>query len=205
MGQYREPDWYDETKWMKTVKYQPPWPKMHWWVRRYATMLKFVPKDTSAILDLGCGNGIFSAFLHHTDYAGEYLGIDFSEGSITQAIIGNQHVGNSQAQFITGDILNAWNIVADRGYKPDLVICAETLEHLNEGVDKQLIEDIPTGMTALITVPRFDAPGHVRWFLDWEEVEAAYAKYFEDVKHTLIKAQWRYWKRWCHLFTGVKK
>jgi SAM-dependent methyltransferase len=168
-------------------------------------MTKHLPEGTSKILDLGCGNGIFPAFLYHGGYEGEYLGIDFSEGSINQAILGNATINNTKAQFIAGHIGDAWSVAKERGYEPDLVVCAETLEHLKDDEDEWLIRGIPSDMPVLVTVPRFNAPGHVRHFPQRDDVILRYGFYFKHLKLSMIKAPWRHWRKWCHLFTGVKK
>jgi trans-aconitate methyltransferase len=157
----------------------------------------------SEIVDVGCGNGLFAAVLHHEFcHEAPFLGIDFSEGSIAQASVGNGKHGHPHAIFKVADATNPGPHLEK--IRHPLLVCSEVLEHLRDGDDVKLIESIPSGTRCLITVPEFDAPAHVRHFPSWSAVEEAYGAYFEDIDHWGMHRGDRPPGRGCQMFIGRK-
>lgn len=214
MGTYRDSEHYDDPKvWMRTTSYAnedppycPPWPPRHWWTVRFNYMKNHIADDTP-ILDLGCGNGLFSAFIWSKGHRANYLGYDFSVGSIEKAIEGNRKSGHQNARFeqrsiLEVDILEELNTL--RGGGPDpMLVCAETLEHLED--DLLLIKKIPSGASVLFTIPTFDESAHVRWFPRKKDVIERYGSFFVDPFIERIRAPWRKYTRQCFLITGEWK
>lgn len=107
------------------------------------------------ICDVGCGPGhLFQALVGRLESADELalVGVDFSHSAL---IAGAKAL--PEARFIQGD---AYSVpLASSGF--DLVLCIETLEHLERPKDaiRELMRLCRTGGRVLITVPDAD---------DWE-------------------------------------
>ncbi len=78
------------------------------WKYRTATCLRFEKylksKNFTAVLDLGCGNGWFSNFIHLTNTDSSILGLDVNEVELEQA---QKLFGNDSVRFEYGDIFKA--------------------------------------------------------------------------------------------------
>jgi len=210
MGTYKGPGWYDKpSKWMtrrggsKAISYKPPWPARAWWATRFELMTKHVPYR-AAILDIGCGNGLFAAYLWHSGIGGrsEYTGYDFSLGSIQQAKVGNEAYGHQKAKFFRKDIMDIDIAGELKKLGPKaLLVCAETLEHVED--DLAVVAKIPAGTEFLFTVPMFDADAHVRWFPTPKSIEDRWGEHFEDgYVIERMAAKYRPAPRQCHLIRG---
>ena len=209
MGQYKESHWYDNpSNWMKHVKYKPPWPRRAWWAQRFsrvATILELHGKQGSPVLDLGCGNGVFPAILHHKiDHVAPYTGIDFSVGSVGDAQKGNAAGGHPHARFHIGDIYDVAGLHQQHcmGLPNTVVVSMEVLEHLED--DLAVVRAIPEGLYTLVTVPMFDAAAHVRHFPEPADVWSRYAQYFDSYGQSVIGVWWRAASKGCFVFTGVR-
>jgi SAM-dependent methyltransferase len=216
VGKYEPAEWYDNpNKWMQRkahqlkgvpLQYHPPWPPKHWWTQRFVVMIQKLGQKPPGILDLGCGNGLFAAFLHHRKVSTRYVGIDFSEGSVEEALQGNrERGGHPKAEFYVGDISDP-SALAEQYYpgKKPYIVCAETLEHIKD--DLEVLENLPSGYPLMITVPRFDAPTHVRCFPRPRHVRERYGPYFAETPQIeWIGAPWRRRRKWCHIVWGVSK
>lgn len=209
MGEWKPADWYDDTeKWMRELRYRPPWPARAWWVTRFSEMALKVEDPLQPILDLGCGNGLFPAFLNQRGYKGHYVGVDFSRGSLDRARKGNWEEGGlAQAEFFqvnleeddVGELISTYFVELGPGGDP-LVTCAEVLEHMKE--DVRLLETIPTGTRVMITVPRSDAEAHIRNFPEPKDVLYRYGHLFDEVQLTWIRDVKRPRSGWCHMLRG---
>jgi SAM-dependent methyltransferase len=106
--------------------------------------------ENPSILEVGCGTGQFANVLWDRNIK-DYLGIDFSEKAISIAKT------MSPQAFCVADI---------RSYAIpnnfNTVIFMEVLEHITD--DISVIEKVPLETNTIITLPRFDDPGHVRIF-----------------------------------------
>lgn len=208
MGDWKPAHWYDDTeKWMHELKYKPPWPAKAWWVHRFSEMARKVDDPHRPILDLGCGNGLFPAFLNERDYEGQYVGLDFSDGSLARASRGNWEEGGlATAKFFQCDLEQADVGQLLEKYFPGenpLVTCAEVLEHMKD--DVRLLMTIPTGVEVMLTIPRADAEAHVRCFPNPEDVLYRYGHLFGDVQLTWLRHPSRQRTGWCHMLRGVRK
>lgn len=104
-------------------------------------------KPGVSIVDLGCGTGDIVSFLPPKV---KYHGYDFSATAIKHAQ--EWHNGT----FEVSD-LRTLEIP-----KSDVVLCVETLEHLEDDIG--LIQRIAPGTRIIFTVPSFPDPGHVRTY-----------------------------------------
>ena len=126
-------------------------------------------RKATSILDLGCGPGQFAEYLAETGYELEYVGIDFSSVAIEQA-----RKRCPQYSFYEEVLpLKSYSQFGDS----DILICTEVLEHIEN--DLALLESYPRGKFLILTVPNFDSFGHIRYFLESNEVLERYAHFFE--------------------------
>lgn len=163
---------------IKESKYYDMWIK----VRNMLEEIKH-PKVMSRnyIIELGCGVGQFCEMLHG---AYPYLGMDFSERAIEFAQtkkIGRFMVRDIETQSIGGAY--------------EVVICLETLEHLQD--DIAVLAKIKSGTHVICSVPDFDYESHVRFFRKSDDVVTRYEG--EITIEKIIKLQ--HW----FIFKGVKK
>lgn len=110
-----------------------PWPG---WNRAIKPFLLQTSKDPGAkaardILDLGCGNGRFAAFVHSISRDPyRYLGLDSSEEMIGQARLRLQGVETFDAQFRRYDLADDGSRLDFGARRFDLVVLVGVLHHL---------------------------------------------------------------------------
>lgn len=68
----------------------------------FAALVEIGVRDTSSVLDVGCGQGDLYAFLYARGFSGQYTGVDLSPELITSA-----RECFPAANFILGDVLQA--------------------------------------------------------------------------------------------------
>ncbi|UTR13711.1 class I SAM-dependent methyltransferase [Salipaludibacillus sp. LMS25] len=118
------------------------------------------------IIDIGCGVGQYANLLFDHDFF-DYKGIDFSDEAIRLAKMVNSRYGdkfkvdNAYTSSIYNDNYNT-------------AILFEVLEHLQE--DLRVLGKIKKGTEVLLSVPNYDAVGHVRHFSGEEDVEKRYGE-----------------------------
>lgn len=208
MGEQKPASWYDEQAKASArreylVAYNPPWPRLARWPGRFREVCKELDKGLP-VLDIGCGPGIFAAYLWHSGFREAYCGVDFSPVVLKLARAGNDAVaesGHPDAKFFRYDVqkTSVWAIKVDVisvFSTPPQITILETLEHLENDLD--VVESIPSGHKTVITVPRFDEPDHVRYFKRVEDVSDRYAHFFEDALVRVIRRNWI-------LISGVKR
>ena len=206
MGEQKPASWYDEQSKRIAERdylftYDPPWPKTARWPGRFREVCKELDM-TEHVVDLGCGPGLFAAYLWHQGHRpllGGYVGVDFSKQVIAKARAGNSRgSGNPHTVFFVEDVTKGllgtlFQTVMPAGGQ---VTILETLEHLED--DLSVVESIPEGSRTVITVPRFDEPDHVRFFDKPKEVVERYGQFFDGVKVRKIQRNWI-------LLRGVRK
>lgn len=199
-------------------QYHPPWPR-HFGSSRFLQMITRIKTD-DRVLDLGCSAGLFAAYCWHQIKNPYYVGVDACEEGIVAARRCNAELGgHPHARFELEDLetVSVGKLIEE--YYPDvplsplltnqiLVVCAETLEHLR--ADEHLVESIPQGLRCLVTLPRFDCEGHLRWFTSPEQVAERYGRFFGGYESLLsnttwIGSRWRRRDRWCLLFYATRK
>lgn len=124
-----------------------------------------------AVLDIGCGPGQFAALLRDIGIH-DYRGLDFSKTCIEMA-----RRACPQFEFFHGDAFET-DLVHTFGY--DTVVCTEFLEHVER--DLEFLARIRPGVRVYGTVPNAGGRGHVRMFVNCEEVTARYASLFRDFR-----------------------
>lgn len=89
-----------------------------------AKQLKLKDLSRIKVLDLGCGNGRFLAFLKNFGLESTYTGVDFSQNLLQEARVKYQDKG---VEFIQTDLLDL-NLPGKTGY--DLVVLWGLLHHI---------------------------------------------------------------------------
>lgn len=94
--------------------------------KRLSQILHHVNVDDKVVLDVGCGNGIYTLSL--ATYAKQVIGIDINKKALHEAIKNQVKSGISNVNF---SLMSAEAI----GFKKDhfdAVVCIETLEHIEK-------------------------------------------------------------------------
>ena len=101
---------------------------------RYTDMLDLLRNNKySRVLDVGCGEGIFSRML--LEISDSVEGIDISESAIMRAR--EKYRGYPSLSFAVHDI-----VIMDSDTRYDLIVCAEVLYYLNLGQLLKVISNI---------------------------------------------------------------
>lgn len=208
MGEWKPGEWYDDGGWMGPKKYAPRWPA-NWATVRFAVQAKKIIELGGIdvpVLDLGSGNGMFAAMLWHCGHRGRYVGLDFSPGSLKDAVEGNRDMGgHKNARFglcnleeaQVGELLAEWDMP-----EGTIVTTGECLEHTKN--DRRIVSTIPAGTICVVTLPRFDAEAHIRWWYTQEDLAWYWKPFFDKWEQVWIAHRCRDPERQCHLFWGVK-
>lgn len=89
--------------------------------------VQFLPAKRVNMLDVGCGNGIFSRFMLKNNYLERYLGVDFSAGLLNAATQYEQSEGET-VSFVTRDISQPGFL--DGLGQFDLITCFAAMHHI---------------------------------------------------------------------------
>jgi 2-polyprenyl-3-methyl-5-hydroxy-6-metoxy-1,4-benzoquinol methylase len=155
-------------------------------------MIENIPSPR--ILETGCGVGDLGKMIIEKGYP--YRGFDFSEAAVecSQKLCPG---GN----FFVGDAYDP------RYYTPfdyNIVVALEVLEHID---DFRMIENIPTGVTLIASVPNYDDPAHLRLYLDPQrDIIARFAPYLRinEIKAFSAPQDTASIKRTIFLFKGIR-
>lgn len=131
----------------------------------------FKTYEFQSIVDVGCGPGQFAEYIIKHIPAVDYFGFDYSKISIQKA---SERVPN--AKFLVG---NAFDSEIVQENKNDVFLLLEVLEHIEQ--DIELLSSFPTGSSIIFSVPNFDSFGHVRFYLDVEDVKHRFGDLFTDL------------------------
>lgn len=92
-----------------------------WHTRKLAQVLKLLPKNSQAILDVGCSSGLLTAEIYKSVPTSKITGLDSYKDAIAFA-----RSKYPTISFIVGDA----HKLPFKNKTFDLVVCTETLEHL---------------------------------------------------------------------------
>ena len=111
------------------------------------------PGPPRGVLEIGCGVGDLGRMIVERGYP--YRGFDFSPVAVecSRRLC-------PEAQFATGD---AYSPSAYLPHDYDTAVALEVLEHLD---DLRIIENIPTGVRLIASVPDYDDVAHLRLYQD---------------------------------------
>lgn len=139
---------------------------------RMRRVLSKVGGNYGAILDAGCGIGVFSMQLAKLHPEAQVMGVDLEESLVKKATEITRHAKISNCEFQLGDVTN---LHLDRKF--DLIVSVDNLEHVEN--DVRALESfrrlLNPGGRLVVHVPgyyrrwpvferkvNFDVPGHVR-------------------------------------------
>jgi 2-polyprenyl-3-methyl-5-hydroxy-6-metoxy-1,4-benzoquinol methylase len=171
MGQEKEREFYSGTdsEARRVFRYYKLYHKAIQWLPE--------PDKCPTILDLGCGPGLFAAYLLERGYQ-SYVGVDFSAPLIRRAM-----VNAPDFSFICGDLRKAEIRGFIKSFK--MVIALEFLEHVND--DLGIIGEIAKGTKVIASVPNYDSEGHVRFFSEVKHVVQRYCPLLNITQKTEVE------------------
>jgi len=139
----------------------------------------FQDNDLISVVDIGCGPGQFAEYAIKHLPTLSYTGFDYSSVAISQAKNRTQGV-----EFIEGNAFSSSLLTENAA---DVYILLEVLEHIEKDLD--LLGSMPSKASVVFSVPNFDSFGHVRFFLDENEVYDRYNHLFSslEVKRVILK------------------
>jgi tRNA (uracil-5-)-methyltransferase TRM9 len=125
-------------------------------------ILSYLPPGAN-VLDLGCGNGRFLAFLAARGWHGSYLGIDNDPQLLSLAERVERPAPGISASFLCADLMDAAWPVRLTGGRPDCIVCLAVLHHIpGRGNRERLV----AGCAALLP------PGGILILSTWQFVSA---------------------------------
>jgi tRNA (uracil-5-)-methyltransferase TRM9 len=100
------------------------------WPPGFDLILPYVPPGAN-VLDLGCGNGRFLAFLAAREWHGRYLGVDNDPHLLSLAREVAHHCSGIESAFLQVDLTDdlAWR-TSLAGSPPVRIICLAVLHHI---------------------------------------------------------------------------
>lgn len=131
------------------------------------------------IFDLGCGPGQFAQLAFNNGY--QYgCGVDFSKVSIDMAKNRNPTIQN---KFFVRDLRNMDSVI--KLIDADVYVLIEVLEHIT--IDTSILKSIPKRKHIILSVPMYEATGHVRTFPSKRAVISRYGHIIEPRQIQLIQ------------------
>jgi SAM-dependent methyltransferase len=150
--------------------------------------------NATAVIDIGCGPGHFAEMVsRELPEITSYLGVDFSEVAIDKS---RRKISRQGFDFQVSDLRNSLPIDKAATY-----VAFEVLEHLED--DLALLDKIPAGCPLILSVPRYAAPSHVRWFPTAASALCRYIRMF-DGRPDVWQCPGRKGKPRAWLLSGVK-
>lgn len=137
--------------------YTPAWDKV---------IETFKKEHFRSVLDVGCGPGQFAEYLLRKIPHVYYQGIDYSQTAIEAA-----RLRCTTAQFYVNDLMHD-DILKE--FEADVYVVLEVLEHIEHDLD--LLSRLKKNKKIIMSVPNFDAIGHVRFFSSQNEIYERYSK-----------------------------
>jgi tRNA (uracil-5-)-methyltransferase TRM9 len=99
------------------------------WPPGFDLILSYLPPGAN-VMDLGCGNGRFLAFLSAHGWQGSYLGVDNDTHLLSLARDAGQRSPGIEASFLQADLIDpAWS-ASLAGSSPDCIVCLALLHHI---------------------------------------------------------------------------
>lgn len=150
MGELKPASYYDEY-------YKVP-RTINRWLPLWEWCLSAI-KPLDRVLELGCGDGHLARRLPDCE---DYLGVDFSHVAI--------HAARAKCSrtFMPFDVSESYPTILAT-FNPTITVATEFLEHI--GNDIEVVEACAAVGDVVASVPKNDAPSHVRFFPDREAVE----------------------------------
>jgi SAM-dependent methyltransferase len=145
----------------KESRYYPIWNIARAWLHRMGI---------TTVIDLGCGPGQFADVLAGCKWLGSYQGTDFSHEAVR--IANEKFRGDKRFVFYIMDLDRP--VIIHTGYPDWAYTMLNFLEHIEH--DVELLDGMERGAKMILSLPTYDAEGHVRHFNTPAEVTARYGK-----------------------------
>jgi 2-polyprenyl-3-methyl-5-hydroxy-6-metoxy-1,4-benzoquinol methylase len=170
--------------------YDRPYWDSHYYPLYRAVVAEVARLRGQNILEVGCGSGSLAHMLFDRTSV-DYFGFDFSAAAVAKA---GARTGRPDRFAVAraGD-----NTIMQRPY--DTVVCLEVLEHIER--DLEVVASWRPGCACVCSVPNFDQPDHVRYFVHEDEVRERYGSLIDldrvvRVPRSLVRGRgWRDWGR----------
>ncbi len=197
MASYQDKEYYNR-QFNTSKKYNLPYKQARTYIlfQKVINQLNILMKELGKskaelqILELGCGTGQLAAYLEDEGFT-NYVGVDFSDSGIRIAR------DMSKQKFECDDCTAADFF---KKHKSDVIISTEVFEHLKD--DLSVIDRIPINLPVIFSVPSFDCPSHVRWFVSQIEVENHYGKLLKNISiEKIVKQKNDIW----YVVTAIRK
>ena len=173
MGKEQNSDYYNII-FENAPYYHKDWESMGFWSIIWQKSLPILKENqVNSILDIGSGMGQFGQACSQNNI--KYKGIDFSE----YAVLYSKKNKIKDEEFECIDVFKY-----DFKDNVDCYVSHEFLEHIEK--DTEVIQKLPSGKLFIFSVPDFDDPGHVRWFLNIDEVYNRYSPYINNLQVSKI-------------------
>jgi len=188
VSEYTEAPFYDVAMVEDGAPAMVPWERSGW-KPLYEEIASWIDPFHD-VVDLGCGTGRFAACLAANGHMGGYVGIDFSDATLTEA--SRYMASRSEAMTVEWrqEDLREWQPSRTRGNCT--YVCTETLEHLAD--DQDLVRRIPPGHRLILSVPSYDDVAHIRAFRHAGEVWGRYEHLLAFRRWHLIDVGGERWK-----------
>ena len=163
-------------------EYYPSWKEAYKYIK---------DNNVKFVIDLGCGPGHFSSIFNEEDNI-NYVGYDFSEVAIQQAIKRNER--NKNNTFIIKDLSNF-----EVSNECNFYTSFEFLEHIS--FDMIILSKLKKDDKIIFSVPNYDSEGHIRFFENESEIEKRYGKLLKLKKISVTEIK----SHKIFIYLGVKK
>lgn len=144
------------------------------WPPGYDAILPYLA-GAANVLDLGCGNGRFLAYLAAQEWRGQYVGLDGSAGLLAEAQQMAAGLEGVTAHFALADLLTpGWQAAA--GDPADAIVCLAVLHHIPTAASRRrILADAATllapGGRLIVSTWQFMTSARLRRrVLPWETV-----------------------------------
>lgn len=186
MGQQQEAEYYDRL--FSEEGYHQEAHNLRWYPVWKSSADEIVRWGSPKIVDLGCGPGHLAEIINRTNgYPFLYIGYDFSRVAID---IARAKVISDRFDFRLAD-LSSHDFNESVGEARRVTyVSTEFLEHVE--FDLEVIERIPSENPLLFSLPRFDDPGHVRFFTDEQSIRQRYGGLLNIYSIQIMPDNWRY-------------
>ena len=182
MSIYTEAPWYDEVMVERGSPAMLPLEESGW-LPLYTEAASWVDANAD-VVDLGCGTGRFCHALVKKEHYGGFVGIDFSQAALDEAARYLADIKTSDLELVRCD-LREWQPSPTRAGNATYV-SLETMEHLADDGDVDLVRRIPPGHRLIFSVPNYDSEAHVRTFRNAGDLWERYGHLVEFRRWSLI-------------------
>jgi len=192
MGKELDNKYYDSVFGKKTSMYNQNASQLKWYYPNWKIALDYIIENNHFnIVDLGCGPGHFSTLITESMKV-NYLGLDFSETAISQAIKrNNQNNVNFKLQNLK---------IFERPKIKSIFTAFEFLEHIS--FDKEIISQLLSGDQIIFSVPNYDSAGHVRTYPDDDYIRNRYNELLDLEQLNIVKFNGR---QKIFLYLGIRR